>query len=165
MRYLEQYRALHDLGAFNSRSMAQWGREIGLLVRRHGARTLLDYGCGSGNAYLEDRIHKRFFGGVMPTLYDPASAAFAARPKGRFDGVICSDVLEHVPEDELPAVVDDLARYSIKFVFASVCCRPAKKSFPDGTNLHVTVRPFRWWCDLFARRFPSGPELVLREAP
>jgi len=164
MRYLEQYQAMHAAGAFNSRSISQWLPEIALLVRRHDARTLLDYGCGSGNAYLKDRVHKTHFRGVMPTLYDPGAAAFSAKPEGRFDGVICADVLEHVPEDELPALIEDLAGYAGKFLFASVCCRPAKKTFPDGTNLHVTVRPFRWWCDLFAHRFPVGPQLMLREA-
>jgi hypothetical protein len=64
--------------------------------------------------------------------------------------VICSDVLEHVPEAEVPMFVERLFKRARKHVWASVCCRPAKKTFP-GTqvNLHVTLQPVSWWSAWF----------------
>ena len=65
-----------------------------------GAKTLLDYGAGQGWQYTEECYHVLW--NIMPTLYDPAVAAFHVKPSQRFDGVICTDVLEHIPEAELP---------------------------------------------------------------
>jgi hypothetical protein len=48
-------------------------------------------------------------------------------------------------------------------VWASVCCRPAKKHFPDGVNMHVTVMPLDWWQERVndanrKRRIPFLPD-------
>ena len=66
----------------------------------------------------------------MPTLYDPAVQGIDVKPEGQFDGVMCTDVLEHIPEDELDTVIADLAGYAKQWAFIAVCCRPAKKTFP-----------------------------------
>lgn len=118
---------------------------IARLVRHYGARTLLDYGCGKPGHYAPPiELHKRW-GGIMPTLYEPAVSGLHELPAGRFDGVICCDVAEHVA----PELVQDFLRrvigYGTKFVFFTICPRPAKKKLPDGRNAHLTVRPPEWW--------------------
>ncbi len=80
-----------------------------------------------------------------PALYDPAVARYAAMPPGSYDGVICSDVLEHVPRDELDDVLADCFGAARKFVFFSICCRAAHKSLPNGMNCHVTIEKPAWW--------------------
>ncbi len=113
-------------------------------MRCHGARSLLDYGCGQGQQYDRYELHK-WWGVPCPRLYDPAVPRFAARPQGTYDGVICSDVLEHVPEDELNGVLADCFGVARSFVFFSICCRPARKSLPNGLNCHVTIETPAWW--------------------
>jgi 2-polyprenyl-3-methyl-5-hydroxy-6-metoxy-1,4-benzoquinol methylase len=162
MRLIEEYRRMHAARLYPGTSILPWGPSIGHLVRRSGAVTLLDYGCGAGEQYTVHKLHKRW--GVRPVLYDPAVCGLDRKPESRFDGVICTDVLEHVPEDDLLAVVADLAGFARHWCFVTVCCRPAKKSFADGTNVHVTIRPFGWWQKRLGAFFAgSGARLVLRE--
>ena len=104
----------------------------------------------------------------MPTLYDPAVPEFAAPLFGQFDGVICTDVLEHVPEDELPDVIGDLVRLSRMWCFVSVCCRPARpnKNLPGGRNAHVTIRPQEWWLERLLEAFQgSAAEVIVAFTP
>lgn len=142
---IEHYRdAIKEGSQFFGVGVLQYAKPIGKLITRTGAKTLLDYGCGLGQAYTKQGLHKRW-GVPVPTLYDPAVKKFSAKPFRTFDGVICSDVLEHVPEELVDAVINELFAYADKFVWASVCCRAAKKKFPDGRNMHVTIQPFAWW--------------------
>ena len=129
---------------FQGLNVAQYEKPIRKLIQRTGAKTLLDYGSGLGHQYSQKGIHKRW-GVAEPTCYDPAVTKFSKKPEGVFDGVICSDVLEHVPEPLVDALIEELFSYSTKFVWASVCARPAKKTFPDGRNMHVTLHPLTWW--------------------
>lgn len=164
---LRQYRAMAATGLhFRGLTVMQHEEAIRLLVQRHKARTILDYGAGAGEAWDKPfQLHKRL-GVERPTLYDPAFK-HNTLPACQFHGVICSDVLEHVPEAAVPGLISRLFGYAERFVFASVCCRPAGKTFPDGTNLHVTVRPYGWWAEKFEELSPSrkGVEWVLTETP
>jgi hypothetical protein len=153
-------------------SIKQHEKTIRKLVRRTQAVTILDYGCGRGDAWgngtklYQDLGLKR----KDITLYDPAFPAVARPiPAGRkFDGVLCSDVLEHIPEEHVEEFIDRLFGYARKFIWASVCCRLAKKTFPDGTNVHVTVKPYDWWLDRMHAanaRLISPVEFCLTETP
>ncbi len=144
------YRTMASDGAnFRGLSILQHSKEITQLMRGHKGRTLLDYGSGAGDAWRKPhRLHERL--GIRwfdVTLYDPAFPSHDEKPHGIFDGVLCSDVLEHVPAADVDAVLADLFKHARRFVWASVCCREAKKCFPDGTNLHVTIQPLEWWRD------------------
>lgn len=109
---------------------------------------LLDYGSGKGFQYLTKRIHEQW-GGVLPYCYDLGVFHLAARPTGRFDGIICTDVMEHLEEEDIQDVFSDLVAYigdrRPAFVYMNICCRPAWKKFSDGTNLHKTIQPPDWW--------------------
>lgn len=153
---LRQYRAMAATGLhFRGLTVMQHEEAIRALVERHRARTILDYGAGAGEAWARPfELHKRL-GIDRPTLYDPAFK-HNSLPGCRFHGVICSDVLEHVPEPAVDGLIARLFSYAERFVFASVCCRPAGKTFPDGTNLHVTIQPRQWWAEKFERLAPSN---------
>lgn len=143
---LDQYRAMHDAGHFKGMSILKHVLEIADLVRETNTQTLLDYGCGSGNQYSVGECHL-YWGGILPSLYDPASSNHNKRPDCKFDGVICTDVAEHIPENEIDDFLNDVFGYANKFVFITICTRPAKKSLPDGRNAHLTVKPKEWWID------------------
>lgn len=163
-KLITEYAAMMRLENFRGFSVLDHESHIGEMIARTEATTLLDYGCGRAGAYATpNKVHKRW-GVPIPRLYDPAWPPFAQKPAPGeiFDGVICNDVLEHIPQRHVDAVIEDLFSYARLFVFASVCCRPAKKKFSDGSNLHVTIKPYAWWryrFDIASR----GQEWVLIE--
>lgn len=143
-------------------------RKYGVRSSEHGTKKLLDYGCGAGDAWKPPhRLHRKLgLRWFEVYTYDPAFPENAQEPHGLYDGVLCSDVLEHIPEHELDETVKRLFSHARKFVWASVCCRPANKTFPDGTNLHVTLRPMQWWHELFERHQPErGVDFILVGTP
>ena len=150
---ISEYRAIAKAGSdnFAGLSVLQHADSIGKMVRVAHAKTLLDFGCGRGDAYRSPhKVYKQWsLDRKNITLYDPAFLRDNELPRGKFDVVVCSDVLEHVPEEEVDAFIERLFGYAKRGVWASVCCRPAKKFFPDGRNLHVTVKKYEWWREKF----------------
>jgi hypothetical protein len=159
------YRSMAEQGEnFHGLSIVQHKDGIKVLIQKHKAFSLLDYGCGRGDAYWIPHTLHRGWGVPRPYLYDPSFEGHdhPPLPGHQFDGVLCSDVLEHIPEDDVDEFVRTLFGYAKKFVWASVCCRAAKKTFPDGTNLHVTIKPPIWWAKKF-RDNAGGVDWVLTE--
>lgn len=145
MDYAVEYTALHASrdDIFQGYSVMPHVARIDELIKSTGARTLLDYGCGKGFQYSKNRIHKVW--GIMPTLYDPGVPEFADQPHKHFDGVICTDVMEHIEQGDVMRTLKDVFHYSKRFVFFSISCRAAKKEFGDGRNVHRTIKPSVWW--------------------
>jgi hypothetical protein len=187
-KMLAQYRRLHEEGdartlqspdlVFPGKSLPPQAHHVRRLIEQHGARTILDYGSGKGAQYLplpftdpSGRVYpsiKAYWGGVEIRCYDPGYKPFSELPSGRFDGVIATDVLEHVPEDDMEWVVAELFQYANRFVFANVACYPANRVLPSGANAHCTVRPMKWWrrlVEAIAARYANVRyELRLQEA-
>jgi hypothetical protein len=166
---LKGYRQMADGGVqFRGLTLLNHVEQIARVVTEHECRSMLDYGSGAGDGYLPPHLAHERIG--LPRdvirLYDPSFPQHGAPPLGTFDLVVCSDVLEHIPEKQVPAFVANLFSYADKVVWASVCCRPAKKSF-SGTsiNLHATVMPFGWWQAQFERQAPPEVKWMLVEAP
>lgn len=150
---ISRYRELVEAGSdnFHGLTIVRHSVEIGNLCAQYAARTAIDIGSGKGDQYEEPHRLREKWCLDSVRLYDPAFATHDTPPEPGelFDAVLCCDVLEHVPEPEVDAFVAMLFRHAGKFVWASVCCRPAKKFFEDGTNMHVTVRRFSWWNEKF----------------
>lgn len=124
------------------------------LIQATGARTLLDYGAGKGIVYRttpwkapegEFKSVKEYFGLDVLRLYDPAYPPHSELPSGKYDGVVCTDVLEHCPEEDIPWILDEIFGYARMFVYANVACYAALKTLPNGENAHCTIRPSEWW--------------------
>lgn len=151
MDILEQYRVMHKQGWFPGGAIRPHVTEIRELVLQHGAKTLLDYGCGKAEQYLKYGWHKSL---DLETvyLYDPGagvSGVSNVKPAGTFDAVICTDVLEHVENPE--QVIAELVGYARKFLFCSISCKPSKphKRLLDGRPVHITLHPPEWWMAQF----------------
>ena len=143
---IELYALIHKRGdKFHGSSLGPHVEDIGKLIQETWSKTILDYGCGKGIYYKRDKIHEKW--GVTPTLYEPALEEWSKKPEGTFDGVICTDVLEHVfePEKALPEIIG----YAEKFCFLSISCRPTApwKVLGDGTPFHISIHPPAWWLE------------------
>jgi hypothetical protein len=162
------YREMAADGAnFHGLSILQHSKQIGKLIKECDAQTVLDFGAGRGDAYNSPHKVYRDWGlkRHQVTLYDPAFPKHDKLPSRKFDFVVCSDVLEHVPEADVDVFIHNLFKLAKHGVWASVCCRPAKKTFPqNGENLHVTLHPLQWWHDTFAE-FAAGMPFTLVETP
>jgi hypothetical protein len=146
-RLIPQYREIHQGKRYRGGStLRKHTADIAKLVREIPTATILDYGCGKGMQYTEDRLHEAW-GGILPTLYDPGVPGIDDLPLETFDGVICTGVLEHIPRDELDQAFANLAGYARKWAFISVGCSPAHKRLPNGQNAHVTLQPEVWWLE------------------
>lgn len=144
---------------FDGRSLGVHISTIRTMVKKFHAKTLLDYGAGKAKHY--EKTVFNLPGGRKVTglrdlwelqeirLYDPGYAPLAEYPTGVFDAVICTDVLEHIPEQDLDWVIGDLFGFAQSFVYAGVANYPAGKLLPDGSNAHVTLKPAEWWRDKF----------------
>lgn len=151
--YGRWYQELHSSNpkVFSGSIDLEQADHIAELVRKHCASCLLDYGSGKGYQYLRYRVQDRW-GGILPHCYDPGVIQLSYMPDGDFCGVICTDVLEHIAEEDLPLILDDIFKRATAFVYLGICCRPAGKTFPDGRNLHLTVKPPKWWDRLIYNR-------------
>ena len=175
---VELYRNMHTEGekflnvgpekTFPGLSLPPEAHHIKRLIESTDALSVLDYGSGKGQQY-DARGVKLGNGEVVESIvdywgidyvhcYDPSYAKYSSLPQGRFDGVICTDVLEHCPEDDLPWIVTEIFSYAGRFVYANVACYPAMKRLPTGENAHCTIRAPEWWLDLFrgvSAKFPD----------
>lgn len=148
---IDEYRLLHQAGKFDGHSMLPHRDAVAALVKRFDAKTLLDYGCGKGHQYTRWRAHETW-GGIMPTLYDPGVPEFSVKPTGKFDGVICTDVAEHIEPDDVFGFLDEVFGYAEKFVFWNISCKPAVKNLPiSGRNCHTLIQPPEWWTAMLSR--------------
>src|SRR5690606_29055067 len=139
---------------FDGRSLGIHISTIRSLLKKVEARTLLDYGAGKAKHYetsefsLPDgrkvRGLRELWNLEQVRLYDPGYAPHAGYPAGVFDAVICTDVLEHIPEQDLDWVISDLFGFAQRLVYAGVANYPAGKLLPDNSNAHVTLKPAEW---------------------
>jgi hypothetical protein len=122
--------------------------------------TLVDWGCGTGRAGL--KLHQH---GLDVTLVDFAGNCLDDEVKQALNSKLrftehdlsvkrpfpstygfCTDVMEHIPENQVDAVLDNILEYS-RHVFLQISTvDDVFGGHPKiGEDLHVTVRPYQWW--------------------
>ena len=156
MNYEEAYGQLHETSEkrFGGYSTKVSVHKICELVDRIKPARILDYGSGKGYQYLERRIHEQW-GGILPYCYDVGVRALRVMPEGKFGGIICNDVMEHIECDDVPEILEQIFLKAEKkaFVFFRIGLTIAKKNkrLPDGRNVHVCLRPEQWWAGKMKR--------------
>lgn len=142
----ELYKNMHKEGLFSGFSTLDFKDEIRNVCKKYQVCTMLDYGCGKGFQYktfnpLDYWNLKKLY------LYDIGVETYEKKPNEKFDMVITIDVLEHIHPNEIDNIIAEIDNYTNKVVFASIATVPARKKFPDGTNVHLIVKPKKWWED------------------
>lgn len=147
--YIEQYKILHGKDAQYGASSLKFIEEIAVVIDHLCPRKVLDFGCGKG-ALLNGLIER--YPGIVFYGYDPAVPGRDKLPGEKFDLVINTDVLEHIPEHILPSVLEEIASLSGN-VYFNLHHALAKTILPNGENAHCTVKPSDWYHALMRNYF------------
>ena len=151
-KYIEQYKQMYYTGDMLFPHL----EHIVELVKLTDAKSLLDFGCGKGKQYSGwGELTAHITLGMMPALYDPGVKEFEEIPEGKFDGVYSTDVMEHIPKEELPDALEIIFSKARKFVFLAICTQPAMQLLPNGENAHCTLERIDWWKEIVEKYRPS----------
>ena len=158
---LEIYKKLHLNGTefdsaentFDGKSLKFFFQPIKQVIDLTKSKSVIDFGCGKAKYYFEEiSIHKKNYSNITnywnindTLLYDPGVENFSKYPNKKADGVICVDVVEHIPEDDVINFIEELFKLANKFVFIVIACYPAKKTLPDGRNVHLCLKSANDW--------------------
>jgi len=134
--HLDQYKLLHSQCEYGKSSEKLY-ENILPLVKEINPISILDYGCG--NSKLIDMLPAK-----EKCRYDPAIPQYEICSRGSFDLILCTDVLEHIPEKYIDNILKHLFDLSNKVIF-SIALKQATICLPNGENAHCTLKPIEWW--------------------
>ena len=176
-----EYTNLHENGnetvpadkMFNGISLAFYVPDLmEIVLNKEKAKSILDYGCGKGKLYSSTEYNTlnldkkgRRLKDSLPNLwqldyydlYDPGYKEYSKLPKGKYDGVICTDVIEHIDENDCDWILDEIFSYGRKFIYVTIACYQALKTFDNGKNVHVNVQTPEYWkkkLDKLHKKYP-----------
>lgn len=171
---IDQYKIAHKNGikknnglidginTFSGRSLENNLFDIKKIISDTTSVDLLDYGCGKAIWYtntitvnnIEYSSIRNFWNIKEFYLFDPGVDKYSKKPNKKFDGVVCTDVLEHIHPDDIENVVSEIFSFAKKFVFFDIATVEDNKILSNGENAHLIVKPHNWWLD-FLKPFHS----------
>ena len=171
---IDQYKIAHKNGikknnglidginTFSGRSLENNLFDIKKIISDTASVDLLDYGCGKAIWYTNTiTVNNIEYSGVSNFwnikefyLFDPGVDKYSKKPNKKFDGVVCTDVLEHIHPDDIENVVTEIFSFAKKFVFFDIATVEDNKILSNGENAHLIVKPHKWWLD-FLKPFNS----------
>lgn len=147
-RHIEAYAQIHATRFYGSSASELHLDLVTDVVHQIAPRSILDFGCGRSDLVA----HFYHDGRRKIARYDPAIPRFKELPAGRFDLVLCCDVLEHIPMAALDNLFD-LIKTKTHLALFTISMKPAKARMPDGSNAHCTLLTssewHRWLKDAF----------------
>ena len=176
---IEKYKLFHENGykkdniitpvesTFLGYSLTKWILKIKEIIKINKCDSLLDFGCGKGFLYKNKfKINDQEYRNLLDCwklddvyLYDPGVKEFSVYPVRKFDGLICTDVIEHIPENDVLEFIDNLFKLSNKFIFVVIATIPATKFFDDGNNIHLCLKTEEEWKKIFLEFKAKYPEI------
>lgn len=145
---IEQYRVIHSREAYGNTSVKNLPYFLPLIDELK-PKSIIDFGCGQST--LADELSAA--SGAPATRYDPAISQFSVKPEGTFDLLVNVDVLEHVPEEDLDPIIEQMAAFARNAIIV-IDTGPAVLILPDGRNAHVTQHDQDWWAEKLGVHFP-----------
>lgn len=153
--------------AFSGRELTRFVFAVRGIIRAKNSKTILDYGSGKGRQYSEElkRDGKKLASSIHDfwnvreiACYDPAISKSQYPEDRKFDGVIATNVIDHIPEEDIRWVLDRLFAHSNQFVFCNVANFLAPTWLPSGENARVTRKSKLWWSRLFEEANTQYPQ-------
>ncbi len=109
-------------------------------------RYMLDNGVDAFGIELSKAACDMYLQGVPHANADIISWADEGHT---YPGLICTDVLEHIPPDQIDGVIAALARLAPKGLLGIA----NHSSIHNGHELHVIQKGHRWWVSKLAEKF------------
>ncbi len=124
--------------------------------------SVIDFGCGTGDAArkLADLGHPVHLVDIVkdPLRHDLPfyEGSLHALPADlpRADWGFCCDVMEHLPEEWIPAAMAGM-KSKVNKIFFAICGAPDGWGHHINDTLHLTVKPFEWWDNHIRKYWPS----------
>lgn len=133
------------------------------IVDKFNPKTVLDAGCAKGYLVYALRQLGVDACGIDASEYAVSQALEEVKDRikqgliqklpykdNQFDVVICFDVMEHIPEDEVDKVLSEFVRVAKKYVVIRV---PTRHEVNDLDRHHETVKPKNWWEKKLSKHF------------
>jgi hypothetical protein len=127
---------------------------------KHGD-TVIDFGAGTGRGALKisKACNVRMLDFAVNCLDDDVRASLGERLSftqhdlttpitGLESYGYCTDVMEHIPTDDVPKVLRNVV-HAARRVFFQISCQPDNLGALIGEQLHLTVKPYEWWLKQF----------------
>ena len=162
---IDEYVDFHENGTeklppektFQGTSLLKWVFQINKIIKDTKSHSLIDFGCGKALGYVSPiKVDNKVFKNVSDFweinnmfLYDPGVKKYSKYPTRKADGIICTDVIEHIPPQDIKNFINELYKLSNKFIFVVIAIRPATKYFEDGNNIHLSLKKQDEWKKIF----------------
>ena len=130
-----------------------YAEEIKCLRKHHQARTLLDYGCGKGHQYTHKTpTFDEITGFRSYYLFDPCVENYKKPPRSnrKFDGIICLQVIRHIPDQDIPWLKEYFEKTAKKFVLIGEFHPTIKQKSKKVTTQDGENRTVEWYHEQFA---------------
>ncbi len=138
-RLVHQYRIIHAEKRYGPGGIkAEWKEVYLRLVGKMAVESVIDFGCGRSKDIVQLWPHAKH------AFYDPAIPGMEVLPAGPFTLGYCTQVMEHIPEDELTATLEIMRELTPTWVM-SIHMAPATQILPNGENAHCTQHDAEWW--------------------
>lgn len=123
----------------------------------------LDVGCGKGETHLLAKRHGLRWRGcdVIESLCgDGIDLLVGAHdlpyPDDQFHVLSCTDVMEHILEEDVPAVLGELSRVTKSAILLGISRRHLK----PGKPYHITIKSEAWWMDKIHDNMEGDTKIV-----
>jgi len=147
---IEQYKNIHSEKEWGVTSYSMAKYIIPSIIELE-ALSVLDYGCGQSKLYERLKINKK----TKVFRYDPSIPEISHIPVKHVNLIINTDVLEHIPEEDINDVLNHMKQLGDN-IFFNINTALAKEILPSGENAHCTVRPPEWWLNKIQLLFPEA---------
>jgi hypothetical protein len=133
--------------------------------------TLLDYGAGKTNQYAplsintekgNEHFHLQQFLKLKEIkCYDPGYPPISDLAQQTVDCVVCCDVLDRCPEEDLLWIISEI------FSLAEICVFIKINHWDNGVKLNndepevCVIKPKEWWVDLISTVRKAYPDLIV----
>jgi hypothetical protein len=153
--YIERNKLLAEENAFSGKALLEWHKATvwNCMIQHHAPTQWMDYGCGPAFAYQEgQRMHDIIAetNSQQPILYDPCHEPHTTFPTVEsVPGVICIDVIEHIPESETTATLDYLFSVCSEWMFLFISTKRGARGFINHhESTHCTLKTRQQWANI-----------------
>ena len=137
---IEQYKQLYNQKPTYGASSKKIFDIILPIVEKYAPSSILDYGCGKSP--LVDMINEKT--GIKIYKFDPVFEEYNNLPQKNVDFVICTDVLQHIPVNELFENLKEISNCG-NICFYKIKCTDHPTKFPNGEPTNITIFDKNKW--------------------